>query len=479
MGCEKVFLQNPFMEYLTLFCRRSTMKKLYGFSGIISFLVLLLTVFPLTIFAQSQNVTEVEARLLKEAAENIEKYRKGDVLIRFITETGDPVPDATVEVRQTSHDFLFGAKMYDLVRPENLSHPDLYKRRFMDLFNFAVLPFYWYGYEPNQGMPKWEKMLPVIEWAESNGITLKGHNLLWAHHYGAPGWLADYTVTETEELLKARILNIVNCFEGHVDVWDVVNEPVNAKTWKHKLENLDDKIDWGKEEPISEIVDYVEPAFAWANRANPAAHLILNEYYQIARMDVRERFYNLVKELQKRGTPVRGLGIQAHEPRQEWYNPQDIWDTFNYLAELGLPLHVTEIMAESSGKEITGGWRTGTWTEGAQADFAEQIYRLSFGHPAMMSIVWWGFNDRGKVRGRSLITADYRPKPVYDRLRNLIHKEWKTALSTSVNRQGMLQFRGFYGDYAITVKTTEGIVRTFTIHLDKNEENTWVFTLKQ
>ncbi len=114
----------------------------------------------------------------------------------------------------------------------------------------------------------------------------------------------------------------------------------------------------------------------------------------IARQPDRERFYQLVAELKRRGTPISGLGIQAHEPREEWFSPEKVRTTLDRLGELGYPLHITEYIPQSGGKPITGGWREGTWTEETQAEFAEQFYRLCFGHPAVVSINWWGLSDR-------------------------------------------------------------------------------------
>ena len=88
---------------------------------------------------------------------------------------------------------------------------------------------------------------------------------------------------------------------------------------------------------------------------------------------------------------VMGRGI---EKRNIFWDNRDRTDFIERLAELGYPLHITEYIPQSGGKEITGGWRSGTWTEATQAEFAEQFFRLCFGHPAVVSINGWGFTDR-------------------------------------------------------------------------------------
>jgi hypothetical protein len=82
-----------------------------------SFLMLLLLCLTFNTF--SQNVREEEERLLKEAEENIEKYRKGDAVIQFLDPEGKALKNATVQITQEGHDFLFGCIIFDLIRNEN------------------------------------------------------------------------------------------------------------------------------------------------------------------------------------------------------------------------------------------------------------------------------------------------------------------------------------------------------------------------
>jgi len=449
------------------------MKNL-RFLTVVKALPIVTLLFSSALSGREARVESVEAALLKKAAENIEKYRKGTAVIEFRTESGAAVRDASVEITQLTHEFLFGAIIFDLVRGAEPYRPELYKRRFRELFNFAVFPFYWSSYERTQGMPDWQRMLPVIRWCKENGITTKGHPLVWTAPSGKPSWLAAYPLEATRELLKARVINTVAGFAGRIDIWDVVNEPVNTRTWNNPGPEV-----W-IQEPIEKVADLVEKSFKWAYSANPQAHLVLNEFYTITKKDTRERFVALVKELQRRKTPISGLGIQAHEPRQEWYPPEQVLETYDRLAGLGYPLQITEFIPQSGGKEITGGWRKGTWTPRAQADFAEQFFRLSFGHPAVVSINWWGLSDRNIWQtGGGLIDEQYRPKPVYERLRKLIHEEWKTGLSTATDNEGRVRFNGYYGRYEIKLKTPEGRVHVFELPVRSSEENNWVFTIKQ
>ena len=328
-------------------------------------------------------------------------------------------------------------------------------------------------------MPVWEKILSSIEWCQLNGITTNGHPLVWACRSGTPQWLRKYTPEETEELLKSRVMNIVSGFEDKIELWDVVNEPVNVKTWQNKIKNMDDPNDWGVEDPLKEVADYVENALVWAHKANPEATLMINEYRTIADLKVRDRYHQLLKELKDRNAPFSNIGIQAHEPRQEWFNPVELWKTFDLYADMGFTLHITELHPQSSGVDITGGWRTGKWTSEAQTEFTEQFVKLCFGHPAVASINWWGFSDRNIwLPGGGLVDEEYQPKPVYEMLDKLINETWNTRIETEPDEDGAIRFRGYFGKYSVQVTTSDGMVYSYPLHVRKDEENQWSFTIE-
>ena len=443
--------------------------------GVVSGVVLLFTAFlAASVCAGTGSVEDVEQKLLEQAATNIEKHRMGSATLQFTHPDGAQFAPEQVEIEQTSHDFLVGCIAFDLVG-RDIYKEDLFKKRFKELFNFAVLPFYWDSYERRPARPRWQEILEVVKWCKANDITAKGHPLVWTHRAGTPKWLSKYSLEVSEEMLKSRVIRIVDGYSGEVDMWDVVNEAVHTRTWRHT-----EKSNYISES-VEDMADYVEKAFRWAHKGNPEAKLILNDFALIPDESARERFVALVKELQSRDVPISGLGLQAHEPRQEWFPPQQTWETLNDLSELGYPLHITEFTPQSSGKQITGGWREGKWTEKNQADFAEQLCRLAFGHPNVVSFNFWGLSDRRIwLEKGGLITEEYEPKPVYERVRKLFQEEWHTTLSLQhIPQNEAASFRGFYGDYRITVRTGDGTPHTFQRHLGQESENRWKFVIKE
>lgn len=438
--------------------------------------------------ASDSDKQAVEERYLAVAQEGIETYRKSDARFEFVDSEGKPLEGVKVEVEQVSQDFLFGNTAFDLARSDDVDDPELdaFKERFKALFNYAVLPFYWAPYEAKQGMPDWPITQASLDWCLENGIKAKGHPLGWTHPAGTPDWLLELPVETAYTLYESRVRNTVAAFQGSVGTWDVVNEPTNtipfAKVFEERS-NADKRIAVGPRYKTSgvkmeEVVSWVADSHRWADEAYPDGHYILNEFNLIAVPETLDRYCELVEALLEQAAPVDGLGIQAHEPREMWYAPEAFVGTLDRLAEYGLPLHITELIPQSSGKGITGGWREGIWDEAAQAEFADQIYTLAFGHPSVKSITWWGLSDADVWLPKGgLLDEEYQPKPVYERLLQRIKSDWMTkGLVLETDDTGVATFRGFHGGYEVRVVLPDGESREFTFSLRPDEANSRRFT---
>ncbi len=437
--------------------------------------------------------TKQGANILQQAAANIPRSRTGQGQVRFLTPAGRPLAGLEVEIAQTTQDFLFGNLAFDLVWGDAPYRPELFKQRFLELFNFAIFPFYWSMYERTPGRTEWQRALPALEWCRANGITPKGHPLVWPYNAGVPEWLYDMPAGSVETLIQARVLNLVQGFSKDINIWDVTNEAVNHISWEEATQpgfrsRYHETSLWRgtpvagafkREIPIPEAADWVERSLRWAYSANPRATLIVNDYNQEFDPNVRQRFYDLIRELQSRGAPITGIGLQVH-PVNYWLWPQQIWETLEMYADLHLPVHITELHQPALSEPIEGGWREGSWNEQAQADYLEQLYRLFFGHPSVVSINYWGLSDRNIwIEGAGLIDAVYQPKPAYQVLKKLIKGEWMTAPFRAVtDENGQVQLDGFFGKYEVTAFRPGRQHLVFPLHLAENQSGTWTFSVE-
>jgi GH35 family endo-1,4-beta-xylanase len=238
------------------------------------------------------------------------------------------------------------------------------------------------------------------------------------------------------DLIETRITSIVGEYQGQIDRWDVVNEPVHTAP----LAGLN-------------VFDYCQHSYLWANASSLSAHLTINDYGIMGHDFGGGPFYNLVERLLAAGTPIDAVGLQVHEPRTDWIPATEIWATLEAYKQLGRPLHVTEFEPTSSLTPITNSWKKGIWTEANQADYASRFYKLCFSHPAMEGLIWWDLSDAGSwLEDGGLLGEDMTPKPVYNALDQLINHDWRTFGNQFSNASGWVGFNGFYGQYNVSVQ---------------------------
>lgn len=101
----------------------------------------------------------LEREYLTKARQNIELIRKGDATLIFLDAQGKPLKNLQIDINQVSQDFLFGNLVFEIAgfSPKEPYKVEVFKEKFKALFNFAVLPFYWEGYEKKAGNPNWQK----------------------------------------------------------------------------------------------------------------------------------------------------------------------------------------------------------------------------------------------------------------------------------------------------------------------------------
>jgi len=176
----------------------------------------------------------------------------------------------------------------------------------------------------------------IAAFARKHGMKLRGHTLVW--HNQTSDWLFEGTdggLTDKGTLLarmKEHIDTVVGRYKQDIYAWDVVNEVIADEG-----EPLYRSSKW------FEIAgeDFIAKAFEYAHDADPKALLFYNDYNE-SQPFKRDRFYTLVKSLIDRGTPIHGIGLQAH-----WNLTDPTMDEFRAAIEkyasLGLRIQLTEL----------------------------------------------------------------------------------------------------------------------------------------
>lgn len=375
----------------------------------------------------------------------IEQHRKADGMVQVVDAAGDPVPGVRVRIEQQRHAFLFGCNIFKWDGLPSSGLEETYRARYAALFNYATLPFYWPSYEPRRGQPQHERRERIARWCRDQGIVTKGHPLAW--NYQDPSWLPD-DAEEVRRLQMARIEDCVARFAGLIDRWDVVNEVTQF-----------DRADTRERAPIHtamwrEIgqIEFTRQCFRRARAANRDALLLINDY----RTD--PGYVRVVEQLiDEAGKPLYDvIGIQSHMHTGSWTD-QKTWDVCERFARFGVPLHFTETTL-LSGEQAWDGptpWPSTPEGEARQARETVRLYTLLFSHPSVEAITWWDFSDHSawKKAPAGMLRKDMTPKPVYEELTRLIKGAWWTTEATRTGPDGAASFRGFLGDYRVTVES--------------------------
>ncbi len=389
-----------------------------------------------------------EPALKQRLQSDLEAHRKSDAIIEVKDPAGKPATNATLAVRQQTHEFLFGCNLFVLGQ---LATPELnrkYEAAFTNLFNFATIPFYWGDLEPEQGKPRyaegsphvWRRPPPdrLVKWCRANGITPKGHALMYVRNLFMPDWTARNDGEKLRQQGAAHMAELAARYGRDILIWDAVNEEIPRMRYPTNWPSVPS--------------DYLPWCFREAGRLFPKpAQLLLNDGTTEVHESIDE-YEALLMGLLKEGLRLDGIGSQFHVYNRpgmlagKSLPPELLCSVYDRLGKLALPLYITEITVP------------GNKEDGAnlQAAIVENLYRLWFSTPQMAGVTWWNLSDgaayeeENKMLG-GLLDDQQNPKPAYRALDRLINHEWKTTLTLKTDAAGKASFRGFHGKYAVEV----------------------------
>ncbi len=398
-------------------------------------------------------------------------HRQAAAKIRLLNPDGSPAAGRTVRVDQVSHQFLFGCGAFDAV--ELMRARDEKQRSFLQermdkwlkLFNYGTLPFYWGRYEPVEGQTVYPETMAAARWLRERGAQVKGHPLCW--HTACAPWLMQYS---NEEILRRQLERIhrdVSAFKGVIGLWDVINEVVIMPVF--------DKYDNAVTRICKELgrVPLVKKVFEAAKETDPGAVLLINDF------NTSKAYEHLIEDLLEADVPVSAIGIQSHQ-HQGYWGLDKLNDVLERFSRFGLPIHFTEntlISGDIMPAHIVdlNDWQVDEWPstpegEERQAREISEMYTVLFSHPLVEAITTWDFNDGCWLKAPSgFVRQDNSEKPSYHALHRLIHGDWETHETLTADGEGRISFTGFKGGY--TLRTDAGAAG-ITLDQDLEQELT-------
>jgi len=388
-----------------------------------------------------------------EADRRIDKYRKANISIYVVNAaTGEPEKDAVVTVRLLKHKFRFGGIISS---PVYRKRQNKYKEVFLNMgftsagFCNALKAKLWGGAKKRE---VWE----IIDWLHSEGISVRGHCLIWPGGYHMPAELTKLVTTYSKspsEQLKTQIREVSNgIVKTGAERWDVMEwDVINETRGNHDIQDI-----VGKQIEA----EWFGTAQKYAKNRN--INLCLNDNTIISDPPRRTRiispktgkpaviwqtkiksshvmgFHKSVERLLQDDAPISGLGFQSRFGAA--LSPEIIYDRLCVFDDFNIPIVATEFEIK-----LTIG------DEPARAALTEQVMTLYFSHRLVDGIYAWSlFPSTSK---REILNESGLPNRIGKVWLYLMKNRWNTHETVAADASGRAVIRGFKGKYQITIKS--------------------------
>ena len=263
--------------------------------------------------------------------------------------------------------------------------------------------------QPEEGKFNWAEADKIVEFAQANGMKVRGHTLCWHNQTGEWMFKDSNGNQASKELVLARlkehITQVVSRYKGKVYAWDVVNEAID---------NLDPSIGYRQTQWYKICGDeFIAKAFQWAHEADPDAILFYNEY-NTENPVKREKTYEMLKKMLDQGVPINGVGIQAHwnigspkhvgqlnQPGEGDFiipgsSEDAIRESIDKFSSLGLAVQITELdVSIYTSKTDTLNLGFTPEREQKQIDFYKKAFEVFREKKDVLTgVTFWNLSDR-------------------------------------------------------------------------------------
>ncbi|WJX21148.1 endo-1,4-beta-xylanase [Trifolium repens] len=138
---------------------------------------------------------------------NIERVRKSRVRFQVTHPNKTALEGATIVIKQTKADFPFGCAMNNHI----LTNND-YQKWFVSRFKYTTFTneMKWSSTEKIQGRENYTIPDAMLKFAKENGISVRGHNILWDNIRQQPHWVLSLSPDELREAAAKRMNYVVS-----------------------------------------------------------------------------------------------------------------------------------------------------------------------------------------------------------------------------------------------------------------------------
>ncbi|CAI9104261.1 OLC1v1002896C1 [Oldenlandia corymbosa var. corymbosa] len=357
--------------------------------------------------------------------QSAEKIRKSRVRFQAVDPHGQPLANTNISITQTNAAFPVGSAIN-----ANIRNNQAYQSWFTSRFKYTVFEneMKWNYNEKIQGQEDYSDPDAMMQFAKSNGVSVRGHNIFWDDSTYNPTWVTTLSPADLKKAADKRINSIVKRYKGQVIHWDVVNENLNHDFMEGKLG--------------PKVTDaYYQTARAYDPDATP----FLNDFSTIENNQKDQKaspanYKKKIMEIRQDGNykgPL-GIGLQGH------FGIPDvayIRASLDMLATEKLPIWITELDISKSQN---------------QARYLNQTMKELHSHPAVNAIVLWTAWSPSGCYEMCLTDNTFKNLPAGDVVDKILG-EWKMldGLTGTTDANGYFETSLHHGDYQVQINHPE------------------------
>ena len=378
-----------------------------------------------------------------DAAERIEKFRKGNVNVKLVDSNNNPVANGSVTLEMKKHKFGFGSAIDGNIYLTNTT----YRNHVHQLFNEVVFEndLKW---KPWVSRSDHSYILTAIDNLNLYGIDVRGHNLIWPGWQYMPSFLELYKndAARLKQECLDHIEETAGYTKGKLIDWDVINEPYT----NHVIQDVTgDEVmaDWFKK----------------TKEIDPDVKRYINDYSIIGNggVDINHQngYYDIIEYIDEKGGEIDGIGLQGHFAELVTGIPKVI-EILDRFAEFNKEIKITEFDINSTNDDL-------------KVNYTRDFMTVLFSNPHVKSVLSWGFwEGRHWKPEAAMYNLDWSIRPQGEMYKSLVLDEWWTKEQNLFsNTQGATEFGScFLGGYEVKVEYDGNIfVKSVPIHF--NQEN--------
>jgi hypothetical protein len=447
-----------------------------------------------SVVSQPPNFSQEEVAY-QQALQYIDQHRKSDVSISVVDQAGAPIKGASVSYQQKTHDFIFGFPGSAWATPQ--SWADSNEARSWTLWSDLCQAVHatvildweeWADIEPQRGVFQWgysgvspqspdQVFQRILDHCPGTRFIFLfddfSGDISWLHQKD-PGWVNAEMDNLADPAVFAQFKQDLTDYVYHV-VKHYADKKVLYWITENEL-NGDQVQGWltGPEKAI-EIDQVMVQAI---REARLDAKVLLTATWPAAHPEP----FEFADQALASGLQVDGISFPAY-PYGPPFSPTFYQSYIQRLSSLGKPVFIQETGYPSQNNAAESNWATwsGIHDEPTQAAWDKYMTAVPFGTENVLGVILVSAEDipnpDAVFRDFGLFIRDGRTKQAYEMYRQLI--QGFTSVGTgSTDASGKLAFRGFAGEYTVTVTAPDGRKVEQTIHVSETGGNSFTITLR-